>query len=170
MSNEGIAEKVAEIVQPVCVERGLELVEVEFQPAGRRSLLRLTLDKTGGIGLDELAATSREVGDLLEAHDVVPGSYRLECSSPGINRPLKKPADFERYCGKRVRIATHEPVAGSRNFVGRLVATRETGIEIDDSSHGLLELDYAAIRRAFYEHDFSEELRGGRASDSRVEG
>jgi ribosome maturation factor RimP len=169
MSSE-IPEKVRAMVEPVCLERGLELVDVEYRPAGRRSTLLLTLDRAGGIGLDDLASFSREVGDLLEVHDVVPGSYRLECSSPGINRPLKTPADFERYRGLRVRIATHEPIEGSRNFVGRLVATLESGIEIEDARHGRLALGYDAIRRASYEHDFEAELRGGRSSALRVEG
>jgi ribosome maturation factor RimP len=169
MSNE-TPDKIRAIVEPVCCQRGLELVDVEFIPAGRRSILRLTIDRGGRIDLDELASVSREVGDLLEVHDVVPGSYRLECSSPGINRPLKKPADFERYCGKLVRIATHEPIAGSRNFVARLVAAGESGIAIEDAGHGRLELGYDAIRRASYEHDFSEDLRGGRSPAPRVEG
>jgi ribosome maturation factor RimP len=160
MLNEKVAEKIAALLEPVCVERGLELVEVEFRPAGRRFLLRLTLDRADGIKLDELAAASREFGDLLDVHEAVPGSYVLECTSPGINRPLKRPADFERYCGKQIRLVTHEPIEGSRNFHGRLLATRERGIEIEDATHGRLELPYEAIRRASYEHDFSEELRG----------
>src|SRR5262245_46931127 len=131
MTNE-TPDRIRSIVEPVCRERGLELVDVEFVPAARRSLLRLTLDRGGPMGLARLAQVGCEVGDLLKVNKVVPVSYRLECSSPGINRPLKKPADFERYCGKRVRIATHEPVDGSRNFAGRLVATSESGIAIDD--------------------------------------
>lgn len=160
MSNEKVAEKIAALLEPVCVERGLELVEVEFRPGGRRSVLRLTLDRPEGITLDELASASREFGDLLDVGDVVPGSYTLECSSPGINRPLKRPTDFARYCGKQIRLVTHELIEGSRNFHGLLLASGEEGIEIEDATHGRLELPYDAIRRASYEHDFSEELRG----------
>ena len=163
MSNPRVRERVAELVAPVCAERGLELVDVEFQPAGRRSLLRLTLDRPGGITIDDLAGMSREVGDLLDAHDAVPGSYTLQCSSPGVNRPLKTPEDFARYCGKRIRVVTREPVAGASTFIGPLVATRPEGIEIEDGSHGRVEIAFEVIRRAAYEHDFTEDLRAARS-------
>lgn len=163
MSNAGVAERIAELVAPVCAERGLELVEVEFQPAGRRSVLRLTFDRSGGITIDDLAGVSREVGDLIEAHDAVPGSYTLQCSSPGVNRPLKRPADFERYCGKRIRLVTHEPIAGAKSFVATLVGTCSSGIEIDDPGHGRLAIPYDSIRRASYEHDFAADLRAARS-------
>jgi ribosome maturation factor RimP len=126
-------------------------------------VLRLYLDRPGGVSLDDLAKVSREVSDVLDAHDVVPGQYTLECSSPGINRRLRKPEDFARFCGKPVRVRTSTPIAGSRNFAGVLVAASSEGIEIDDEVHGRLEVPLRSIERAHYEHDFQAELRNRRS-------
>src|SRR5262249_14312960 len=112
--------------------------------------------------LDDLSHLSREVSDILDAHDVVPGAYVLECSSPGINRPLHKPEDFARFVGKAVRVRTHVPIAGARNFAGRLVASSGNSIEVDDPSHGHVVLPLGEIERANYEHDFAAELRAKR--------
>ena len=90
MARSSVIEDVTRLVEPVARERGLDLVDVEFLPSGRRSVLRFTLDREGGIGLDDLAEASREMSDVLDAHDVVPGAYVLECSSPGVNRPDRK--------------------------------------------------------------------------------
>lgn len=163
MSTKHVCEIVMELVEPVAVERGLELVDVEFQAHGKRSVLRLYIDRPGGVGLDDLAAVSREVSDVLDAHDAVPGQYTLECSSPGINRRLRKPEDFARFCGKSVRVRTSTPIAGSRNFAGLLVAASGDAIEIDDTARGRLAVPLRAIERAHYEHDFVAELRNGRS-------
>ncbi|MBM4245139.1 MAG: ribosome maturation factor RimP [Deltaproteobacteria bacterium] len=158
-----VSDIVMDLVEPIAVDRGLDLVDVEFQPHGRRSVLRLYLDRPGGIGLDDLAEVSREVSDVLDAHDVVPGQYTLECSSPGINRRLRKMQDFVRYCGKPVRVRTSTPIAGARTFAGLLVSADDDGIEIEDESRGRLSVPLRAIERANYEHDFRVELRDGRS-------
>ena len=163
MSTGAQRETIARLVEPIALERGLELVDVEYQPRPRRSLLRFILDRPGGISVDDLAEFSREAGDVLDAHDVVRGAYNLECSSPGINRPLKTPADFERYQGKSVRVRTTEPIVGAtRNLHGKLVAASAVGIEIEDSTHGRLEVPFRAIERASYEHDFGSHPKGAR--------
>ena len=163
MSTKHVSEIVMDLVEPVAVERGLELVDVEYQPSGRRHVLRLYLDRPGGVSLDDLAEVSREVSDVLDAHDAVPGQYTLECSSPGINRRLRKAEDFARFCGKPVRVRTSTPIAGSRNFAGLLVVATSDAIEIDDESRGRLEVPLRSIERAHYEHDFKAELRNGRS-------
>ena len=153
---------IAKLVEPLARERGLELVDVEYHPGPRRSLLRFILDRPGGVSLDDLAEFSGEAGDLLDAHDAVPGSYQLECSSPGVNRPLKSAEDFARYQGKSVRVRTTEPIVGTRNFRGRLIAASAGSIEIEDSTHGRLEVPIRAIERASYEHDFGSNPKGAR--------
>ncbi|HZR81960.1 MAG TPA: ribosome maturation factor RimP [Candidatus Binatia bacterium] len=163
MSRNAVPEAVSTLVEPVAREHGLELIDVEFRPQGRRSVLRLVLDRDGGVGLDELSLVSREVSDLLDVHDVVPCAYVLECSSPGINRPLRKAEDFARFVGKAVRIRTHASIAGSRNFSGRLAASSDDAIEIEDASHGRVTVPLAEIERANYQHDFAEEFRARRS-------
>jgi ribosome maturation factor RimP len=163
MGRNTVPEAVSRLVEPVAREHGLELVDVEFRPQGRRSVLRLILDRDGGVGLDDLSDVSREVSDLLDVHDVVPGVYVLECSSPGINRPLRCADDFARFVGKAVRVKTHVPIAGGRNFLGRLAAASPSAIEIEDPSHGLVTVPLGDIERANYEHDFAQEFRARRS-------
>ena len=163
MGSKHVSEIVMDLVEPIAVDRGLDLVDVEYQPHGRRSVLRLYLDRPGGIGLDDLAEVSREVSDVLDAHDAVPGQYTLECSSPGINRRLRKPEDFARFCGKSIRVRTSTPIGGSRNLAGLLLSANGDGIEIEDESRGRVSVPLRAIEHANYEHDFQAELRGGRS-------
>lgn len=163
MAKSTVPETVEKLVEPVAQARGLDLVDVEFLPAGRRSILRLTVDREGGIGLDDLSELSREVSDLLDVHDCVPGEYTLECSSPGANRPLRRLSDFARFVGKPVRVRTHAPIGGARSFRGELAATGTDSIEIDDPAHGRVVVPIAEVERANYEHDFAADLRARRS-------
>src|SRR5882724_1531009 len=108
--NETVAERVWEIAEPLVVQEGLEIVDVEFRRENRGMILRLFLDREGGVGLDDLTRVSRQLGDLLDVHDTVPGRYLLECSSPGIDRRLRRPDHFRRYIGKAVRVRTVAPI------------------------------------------------------------
>jgi len=157
-----------EIAEPIALEAGLELVDVEHRREGHGTVLRLLIDKPGGVSLDELARVSREVSDVLDAQpEAVPGSYTLEVSSPGINRPLTRPAHFPPYVGKRVHVRTRQPLAGRHSFRGMLTAVDEHGVVItgDDGPHAIA---FDAIARAHYQHDFNPG-DGGRAHPRRGE-
>ena len=111
MDRSTVTQRVWELAEPLALATGLELVDVQFRPEAGRLVLRLLIDRPeGGVTLDELARVSREVGDLLDAHDPVPGRYHLECSSPGLNRPLVREAHFRRAVGRRVRVRTRQPL------------------------------------------------------------
>ena len=99
--------RIWELVAPLTQTEGIEIVDIELRHDGSRNgrVLRLYLDKEGGPTMDDLSRASREVSDLLDTHDVVDGAYTLEVSSPGINRPLKRPEHFARFVGKTVRVA-----------------------------------------------------------------
>ena len=116
-----VVEQVIALAQPVCDSQGLELIHVEYQrePAGRT--LRLYIDRTGGITLDDCAELSRQLNDLLDVHLDSVGPYSLEVTSPGPNRPLGKKADFERFKGNRARIKTARPYGGRQKFQGILL-------------------------------------------------
>jgi ribosome maturation factor RimP len=124
------AEVIRALVEPVVVYAGMELIDVEYgrEPSGM--VLRLIIDKPGGVTIDDCSHISRLAGDLLDAKDPVPWSYNLEVSSPGINRPLKKKDDFERFVGQKVLIKTREPIDGRRNFKGILDGTKENFIVV----------------------------------------
>src|SRR5690349_13494944 len=109
------------IVERVASSYGLEVVEVELRGGGKSRMLRVTIDKPGGVTHEDCANMSREAGIILDVEDAVPGtSYTLEVSSPGLDRKLVRPADYERFVGSRVKLTTRQPVNGSHHFEGRL--------------------------------------------------
>lgn len=124
-------ERVQQIAERVAASSGLELVEVEFRGGGKSRMLRIFIDKPGGVTHEDCANLSREVSTILDVEDVVPGSYLLEVSSPGLDRKLSRPADFERFTGSRVKIMTREPVNGNRYFDGRLQSFQEGRLTLD---------------------------------------
>ncbi len=115
-------EHVREVAQRVAASSGLELVDVEFRGAGGKArMLRVFIDKPGGVTHADCEAVSREVGAILDVEDAVPGgSYTLEVSSPGLDRKLTRPEDFARFVSSRVKLTTREPIEGNRFFEGRL--------------------------------------------------
>ena len=154
---EPLARKIVDLLEPHLERLGFELVNVEFRRGSRRnSLLRLLVDQPGGgITLNELERLSPILSDLLDVYDPVDGSYTLEVSSPGINRPLAKLKDFEAFRGQRVRIRTHQPRDGRKNFEGVLLEVRADGIDLaDELSRERHAFSFEEIQGANYEHKF----------------
>lgn len=147
--------RVWEIAEPLVAEEGMEIVDIECRYEGRKKgkVLRVYLDKEGSPDLDDLSRVSRQLSDLLDVHDPIDGPYTLEVSSPGINRPLKKPEHFARYVGKRIRVRTREPLSGRRSFLGRLIAVEGNGFEID-VDRVAVRIPFDLVERANYEHDW----------------
>lgn len=112
--------RVGELFQPVLDQMGFELVDVEYLANHGRWVLRLYIDKEGGVTIDDCVRVSREIGDLIDVKEVVTNEYVLEVSSPGLNRPLKKERDYIRAIGKKIRVTMIAPVDGRRNFTGDL--------------------------------------------------
>src|SRR5207248_8180162 len=141
MDPSAVTQRVWELAEPLALAGGLELVDVQYRPEGGRIVLRLLLDRPeGGVTLDELTRVSRELGDLLDAHDAVPGRYQLECSSPGINRPLLRAAHYHRALGERVWVQTRAPIGGRRRFRGTLRAGSAVDITLAEPDAGCVEL------------------------------
>ena len=118
-----VAKRAGAVALPVLEEMGLELVEVQYRREQSGWVLRLIIDKQDGISLEDCAAVSREISQLLDIEDFVDQAYNLEVSSPGLNRPLKSMADFERFTGRKAKIKTIEPIAGEHVFIGRIKKT-----------------------------------------------
>ena len=112
------ADQIEEVVMPVLRDHGLDLVDIEWRPLRPRGVLRLFVDKPGGVGIGDCERLSREIGDVLDAAAIVEGSYDFEVSSPGLDRVLHKEREFRWAVGKRVRCW----LAGGREMRGRLVA------------------------------------------------
>jgi ribosome maturation factor RimP len=132
-------DRVREIAERVAASSGLEVVEIEFRGSGRARMLRVFLDKPGAAGSDPLAGVthgdcvsfSREFGTILDVEDAVPDSYTLEVSSPGLDRKLTKPSEFERFVGSRVKLTTRQPLNHNRHFEGRLESFQDGRLTLD---------------------------------------
>ncbi len=109
-----------EKIEPLIEEEGVEMVELEFFEAGSASVLRIYVDKVGGVTVRECADLSKRIGDLLEIENLIPHRYVLEVSSPGLDRPLTTPADFKRKIGERVKIFLKEEVDGKKELRGKI--------------------------------------------------
>ena len=107
-------------LEPHLVEQGFELVELETASQGSRGILRLYVDRAGGVTLDHCVAVSQVLGPVLDASELLADSYVLEVSSPGFDRPVRKPVDFERFAGERIIVRTVVPVSGRKKFKGVL--------------------------------------------------
>jgi ribosome maturation factor RimP len=156
MDRSAVTQRVWELAEPLALASGLELIDVQYRPEGGRLVLRLLIDRPeGGVTLDQLTAFSRELGDLLDAHDAVSGRYHLECSSPGLNRPLLREAHFRRAVGQRVRVQTRAPIGARRHFRGTLAAATADEIAVDDVDVGRVAIPLAGVEKANIDYDFS---------------
>lgn len=161
-------DRVRAIADRVAASSGLEVLDVEFLGGGKARMLRVFLDKPAagsdpmaGVTHEDCANFSREFGTILDVEDVMPGSYTLEVSSPGLDRKLVKPADFTRFTGSRVKLITREPVNNNRHFEGRLesfedgrlkldlsVASHKSRKKMGDAAGKKIEIDFANIEKA----------------------
>src|SRR3989442_13970363 len=160
------AERVRAIAERVAASSGLEVVEVELRGGGKARMLRIVIDKPAagaidkpaGVTHEDCANLSREVGTILDVEDAGPGgSYVLEVSSPGLDRKLVRPADYERFAGSRVKLTTRQPVNGNRFFEGKLESFQQGRLTLDMSTarkkfrsdgEQRLEIDLANVEKA----------------------
>jgi ribosome maturation factor RimP len=126
-----IEELVQEYAEPITNELGLELVDVEFVKEGADWYLRVYIDKPEGVDVEDCRDVSHKLSEIIDAKDPIPQAYYLEVSSPGLERPLKKDKDFEKYQGKLINIKTFASIDGKKSFVGHLVGLKDDGVEID---------------------------------------
>ena len=121
---------VEELAIPILDELGYELVDVEYVKGGNNWYLRIYIDKPGGVTIDDCQKASEQISDKLDEVDPIPHNYFLEVSSPGIDRPLKKDKDFERYKGRKVDVKLYKAVDGSKSFTGELIGLEDGNILI----------------------------------------
>ncbi len=142
-----IAARVERLIADAVGSFGLELVHVEYQPRRDSSVLKIYIDKPGGVTVDDCQRVSRHVGVVLDVEDPIPHRYTLEVSSPGIERPLFKPEDYSRFSGKEVRLTTVEKIEGRKNFVGYLRGIEEGVVEFE-SEGKTIKVPLRSIRKA----------------------
>ena len=128
------------LIEPVVSGLGYEVVDIEFRPHPRDGLLRVFIDQESGIQLEDCEAVSRQLSAMLDVEDPVPGHFNLEVSSPGLDRPLRKAEDFERFAGETVKIKLSMPtIEGQRNFTGKLLGLKDNEVllEVDGETNYL---------------------------------
>lgn len=110
MQNNEIVSKIERLIDTILTEKSFELVDLEYKSEGKGKIVRVFIDKQGGVNMDDCSAVSRELSILLDVHDIIPSSYNLEVSSPGLTRQLKKPADFGKNIGKKLKLKLINPI------------------------------------------------------------
>lgn len=159
MVTNDVVNSIETIAQPIAQALSLELVEVEFKREGRQMVLRIFVDREGGITLDDCAAFSRELSTVLDIEDTVPGNYTLEVSSPGLNRPLKTVSDYERFSGRLVKIRTFAPVADEdgnlrKTFLGDLLGMENDLICLKLREGQRAKIPLSAVAKSNLEFEF----------------
>lgn len=130
MASDDIVGQVSQVLQPVVEAASMELVEVRFLVERGRRILRLYIDKPGGVTLEDCSSVSREASHLLDVHGIIARRYTLEVSSPGLDRLLRQPADFRRSLGHQIQVTARRPSSGTRTQVGVLTSFDEESITL----------------------------------------
>lgn len=141
-------EQIAAIAQRVASSEGLFLVDVELKGGKSNPLLRVYIDKPEGVSHADCQLVSEQLSALLDVEDLIPGSYTLEVSSPGLDRKLSKPRDFEHFVGRRARLVLKEPVDRQTVLEGRLAGYESGRVRLDCGEGGVREMDLANVQKA----------------------
>jgi len=152
MSRE-IVDQVRSLAEPILSVEGMDLVEIQYRREANGWVLRLTIDKEGGVTLDDCSRVNQEVGRILDVEDFIPTRYHLEVSSPGLDRPLKGEKDFVKHQNRLIKVKTFEPIDQRRQFKGKLLGLVENQIHLEIDG-GILRIPLSNISKANLEIEF----------------
>ncbi|HXS95312.1 MAG TPA: ribosome maturation factor RimP [Candidatus Limnocylindrales bacterium] len=153
--SEAVASKIEEIAQRVAGSEGIEVVEVEVKGGGNNRFVRISIDKPEGVTHGDCELVSQQVGTILDVENVVPGGhYTLEVSSPGVERKLIKPQDYQRFQGKKARIALRDPIDGRRNWEGTLAGLENGDVLLEATPGQTVRLPLDQVRKANLKFDW----------------
>jgi ribosome maturation factor RimP len=162
MDPRAVAERVRGIAEQTAIDHGLELVHAELAGPEGHPIVRLFIDKPGGVTHDDCSKVSHQMSTVLDVEDFIHSAYVLEVSSPGLERGLYKRADYERFAGSMARIKARSPIKGQRNFRGLILGVANDNVIVDDRTSGRVEVPLEGIVKANLEADLESELRSGR--------
>ncbi len=164
IAQESVADRARQLLEPVLARDGFDLVEVEWQREGGGWVLRLYVDKAGGVGIDDCQAASRLVETMLDVEDFIEPAYSLEVSSPGVERPIRKSQDFQRFAGQRAKVRAYGPIESAaglsprKQWTGVLRGFADGAVEIDVD--GVVHrIPIERVAKAHLEYDFESDLR-----------
>jgi ribosome maturation factor RimP len=152
--------RITALAEQIAASMGMEIVLLEIKGDGNHSVVRTFIDRAGGVTLDDCERFSKRFSVSLDVEDWIPFSYVLEVSSPGVNRPLVKEADFQRFCGKDIKVRMRSPLEGQKNFKGKIVAVTEGRLELEVAPGKQIEIALMDIEKANLMADLSMRPQG----------
>ena len=162
METASVAERVHQIAEQAAIDHGLELVHAEVAGPEGHPVLRVFIDKPGGVTHDDCSGVSTQIGTVLDVEDFIHSAYTLEVSSPGIERGLYKLADYERFAGSLAKIRTRVAIENQRNFRGRIIGVNGDSVVFEDLTSGRVTMPFDSIAKGNLEVDVENEFRQAR--------
>ena len=154
MQRENLSQQVREAITPFLDAHGFEFIELQLQQHKGRWLVRLFVDNNGGLSLEDCRSLSFEIGQLLDAENLIPASYILEVSSPGLDRPLKNLRDFRRQCQRMVTVFLHSPYLDKTRYTGRVAAATESHLSLYIDTETPITIPFQSIDYGVVELEF----------------
>ena len=161
-----VAERVHQLAEQTAIDHGVELVHTEVAGPEGHPIVRVFIDKPGGVTHDDCSDVSHHLSTVLDVEDFIHSAYTLEVSSPGLERGLYKPADYERFAGHLAKIKTRGPIKNQRNFRGRIVGFADGEVVLEDKTSGRVKIPVADIAKANLEIDVEAEFRQAREREA----
>jgi ribosome maturation factor RimP len=158
MESSSILERIEKIARSAAADSGVELVHVELAGIKRDQVIRIYIDKTGGVTIEDCTSVSHAVETVLDVEDFIPGKYVLEVSSPGIERQLYSLADFVKFAGQLAKVKTKADIDGQRTFVGPITTVEGDEITIGDRTRGTVTFPYGNVDKANLKMDLAKEF------------
>jgi ribosome maturation factor RimP len=145
----GLLDKITSLGEQAALGTGIEIVEIQLRGSGKARLLRVFIDKPEGVTHGDCELISQRLGEILDAQDVIPGEgYTLEVSSPGVERKLSKPRDFERVVGQKIRLSLHEPIEGQQRLEGKLTGFADGSLSLEISPEHTIQIPLEQVQKA----------------------
>jgi len=159
MDSRSVKERVRQLAEQAAIDHGVELVHAEVAGPDNRPVVRVFIDKPGGVTHQDCSEVSEQLGTVLDVEDFIHAAYTLEVSSPGLERGLYRRADYERFAGSAAKIKSRDPVNGQRNFRGRIIGIDDDHVIFDDQTNGRVRVPIDGIVKANLEVDVEMEFR-----------
>ena len=153
IENLSINKKIQSVLRPIVEAEEMELVEVEYK-RGPNGVLRIFIDKTGGVNVSDCAKISTQVRAFLDIENLIENNYVLEVSSPGLDRPLKNKADYDRNKGKLIKVSLYAPLEGKKTFTGRVISADDQKIVLKEKLDKIINIPFAVIAKGILEIEF----------------
>jgi ribosome maturation factor RimP len=149
-----MVDKIKEVIEPVLQGEGIELVDMIYRREAGRQVLRILVDKEGGIILSDCVRLNEEISQVLDEGNVITERFLLEVDSPGVDRPFKIKRDYERAKGRMVRVTLKEAILDKKEYIARLREVLDDSVKIDTEKKGVIEIPFEKITRARQEVEF----------------